>query len=71
MSLKYEPASEPLHISVKSLTCAPVSVFQIRMSLSSDPLTMRFPSDENATEFTDAEWPFSVCTWSDTNVYEP
>jgi hypothetical protein len=41
------------------LTSAPVLTSQIFTRLSADPLTMLFPSADNATESTFAECPFT------------
>jgi hypothetical protein len=40
----------------------PLSTSQILTSLSDDPLTTRFPSAENATEFTELQCPVRVHT---------
>jgi len=51
------PPRHPQRTPTKLLTSAPVSAFQSFTSLSSEPLTTRFPSGEMAIEFTVPEWP--------------
>ena len=58
-----QPSQESLEIFAPSPglpTSAPVSEFQILTSLSSDPVTTRFPSAENATDITEFECPVRV-----------
>jgi len=54
--------NHPQLTSTKLLTKAPVATSQILTTPSSDPLTIRVPSGENATEPTSLPWCISVQT---------